>query len=84
MIEGDAWRWDQRSKIGLSTAWHTEAYARTKGRLPNLESAFRKIAKKQHATGPQTAEQQMGIMRMFAALAEGAQARKRKRKKGRR
>ncbi len=84
MIEGDAWRWEQRTKVGLTTAWYTEAYARTKGRLPNLEAAFRKIAKKQHATAPQTAEQQMQVMRMFAALAEGAQARKRKRKKGRR
>jgi hypothetical protein len=79
VIEADAWRWERHTDLVILGARLTEGFARMK-RLPRIETLFRQVAKQHRHARPQTAEQQIQVMKMMTALAEGAQRRRKARK----
>lgn len=66
-MEADAWREERQERLAVMTAWHTANFSRAGKKMPNLETALRRIRRKRRRGKRQTAEEQIAIMKMFSA-----------------
>lgn len=53
--------------LAITTAWHTANFSRRRKCLPSLKSVLRDIKPKKMLRRPQTAEEQIAIMKMIGA-----------------